>query len=219
MSMTLAQIQSDVQFLADESTLSLTSAANLPVINSYYKEFCASRLFPELNITDSSITSVAGQEAYTWPKNVKFLTEPALILQRTIGNPRNFVKVWPVQDEIYWGFLKNVVQSFPSHYKKERLDGAGLYNLLMRPRPNITGLQLLIVGQIEPTEFVQASDPTAFNEPQTDRAFARFLAAKFQSKRGNPVRAAELLDEMDDLLPEGNYGPTPRPNNAVPWLT
>lgn len=217
MSMTLAQIQTDVQFLADESTLALTGQY-LPVFNGYYKEFCASRLFPELNITDTSITTVAGQEAYVWPKNYKFLTEPAIILQRTVGNPRNFVKVWPVQDEIYWGFLKNVVQSFPSHYKKER-QSANMYNLLMRPLPNISGLQVLIVGQTEPVELVQASDPTVFNEPQVDRAFARFVAAQFQMKRGNPARAAQLLDEMDDLLPEGNYGPTPRPNNAVPWLT
>lgn len=215
--MTLSQIEADVQFLADERTLSLTGTY-LAVFNGYYKEFCAARLFPELNVTDSSITTIQGQESYVWPQNYKFLTEPALILQRTLGNPRNFVKVWPVQDEIYWGFLKNVVQSFPSHYKKER-QSANSYNLLLRPLPNVAGLQLLVVGQIEPTELVQAADATVFNEPQTDRAFSRFLAAQFQMKRGNLARAAQLLEEMDALLPEGNYGPTPRPNNAVPWLT
>ena len=214
----ISDIETEVQFLADESNLVISSGANLPILNGYYKMFCRMRLWPELNITDTSVVLTAGQEAYQWPTTHIFQTEPALILQRTVGNPRNFVKVWPVQDEIYWGFLKNVVQSFPSHYKKERLS-AGEYSLLMRPVSNVTGLQLLIVGQIEPDLFVQSTDTTVFKEEQSDRAFSRFLAAQWQKKRNNSGRAAELIDEMEMLLPEGDFGPTARPNNIIPWWT
>lgn len=171
-----------------------------------------------MSITDSSITLTQGQEAYKWPTQYTFLTEPAIVLQRTLGNPRNYVKVWPVQDEIYWAFLKNVVQSFPSHYKKESQDRKN-YNLLLRPNPNVTGLQLLIVGQTEPPKFVQATDSSVFREEKTDLAFARYVAAQIQKKRNNSGRAVELIDEMEDMLPDSVYSPTPRPNNIVPWIT
>lgn len=211
----LIDIEPEVQFFADESNLTISSGVNLPIVNSFYKEFCGLRLFPELEVTDSSITLVQGQEAYKWPIAYQFRNEPALLLQRTTGNPRNFVKVWPVQDNVYWGFLKNVVQSFPSHYKKEKQTGED-YTLLLRPVSNITGLQLLLAGQVLPPLFTAATDRTIFMEENRDRAFARFLAAQWHKKRGNIGRAEELLDEVDDLMPESDYGPSERDNKIVP---
>jgi hypothetical protein len=218
MALQLSDIQALAQFYADESTLSLSSAANLPVINAMYRQFCADWRFPEIEVTDTSITLVAGQESYIWPSKYKFRTEPTVTLQRTVGNPRLFVKVTPIQDNIYWSFLKNVNQSFPSHYKKESQDGQN-YNILFRPVSNISGLQLYIIGQIEPKPFVQATDWAIWKEDGPATAFAIFIASQFQAKRNNPGRADELLDDMRDLLPESIYGPTPQPNLAVPWFT
>lgn len=214
----LIDIEPDVQFFADESNLAISSGVNLPIVNSFYKEFCGLRLFPELEITDDSIVTVAGQESYVWPINVQFRGEPALILQRTLGNPRNFVQVWPETNNVHWGYLKNVVQSFPSHYKKESQDGKN-YSLLLRPIPNISGLSLLLIGQALPPTLSGPLDTTVFKEENRDRAFARFLAAKWQEKRGNSGRAQDLLDEVDALLPEGDYGPTAKPQTAIPWFT
>lgn len=218
MALQLSEIETLVQFFADESTLSLSSTANLPVINSMYRQFCSVWRFPEIEVTDKSIVLQAGIESYIWPTQYKFLTEPAVTLQRTVGNPRLFVKITPIQDNIYWSFLKNVNQSFPSHYKKESQDGKN-YNVLFRPVSNISGLQLLIIGQIEPPPFVKAGDRSIFREDNPDHAFARLVAANFQRKRNNPGRADELMDEYYDLMPESIYGPTPSPNLAIPWFT
>lgn len=216
--LTLTAIEADVQFFADESNLTISSGTNLPILNSLYRRFCNSRRFPELEYTDSSITLVAGQEAYRWPTTAVFVTEPAITLQRTIGNPRLFVKVAPVQDNIFWDLLKNINQSFPSHYKKERLDAKN-YSLLMRPTSNVTGLILRISGQTEPPEFVKAADTSIFVEPNVDRAFALYVAAAWQNKRNNTGRAQQLLNDMADMLPDSQYGPTPRPMLAIPWFT
>ena len=216
--LTLSEVEAEVQFLADESNLVLSSGAGLAIFNSYYKLFSGLRRWGELEITDSSIVTVAGQEAYRWPITRTFIIEPAILLQRTAGNTNNFVQVWPVTDNIHWGCLANVTQSFPSHYKRES-KGANDFTLLFRPFPNTADLQVRIVGQAEPIKLVQAADRTVFRESKTDLALARYIAAQYQKKRDNPGRAEELLDEMRDMLPESDYMPTPRPTDIIPWLT
>ena len=216
--MKLSDIEGEVRFLADESNLNISSGTNLPILNGYYKLFCGLRRFGELEVTDESVVTVASQEAYNWPSRHTFIVEPALMLQRVAGNTQRFVPILPAPDNYLWSGLKNVSASFPTHYKRESL-GANNFSLFLRPLPSVAGLQLLIIGQVEPALFVQAADRSVFREEKTDRAFARYVAAQLQRKRDNPARADDLLDEMRDMLPESNYMPSPRPSSVTPWWT
>ena len=210
---TLTNIETDVQFWADDTALSITSGVNLRLFNTVYQGMFSpdyivfgvkiGRRWPEATREDTSLTMVAGQEDYTWPTTPEF-KEPVW-LEGTNGTTDVYPILW-VPDMATWSAYdpNNVGDSEPIYARL--LDVAGTLTLSLRPNPHRTD-GIRINGMIEVTELTTGANSTIFANKNADRALAMVVASHFKAKRGDSGRALELLNQAKSLLPINDVAP------------
>lgn len=228
MSNLATKIQTWVQIWSDYESLVLTSGNGLEILNEVYAGMFnpdykilgapIGRRWPENFAQDTSISTVASQEAYNWPTSPVFHEEPSIKIQGTSGGTVYHLLA-PAKSEEEWRLAVEVGDSFPSIYRRKLV--AGTMKLLIRPTPVSASLTIEISGYTEITEFttttaIDGTTDTIFFNQMSDRALAKFIAAVYKDKRGDPQRAQALVREGIGLLPSTQYMPELETNEITP---
>jgi hypothetical protein len=168
MAETLANIETDVQFYANDRRLTITSGDHLRIANLIYQGFLTpdfrmpgtnikiGRRWPEVTQEDTSITTTVGTEQYTWPSSPQF-KEPFYIelVDATDSLP---TPIYPVTSLDEWSELDDTNNGTPKFYML--IDVAGTVMLALRPNPDTLGDTIRITGAIEGLEFASPSTTT-----------------------------------------------------------
>ena len=226
MATTLANLQIDARFHANDSELDLTGAAALRIVNLVYQSLCTpggtlggrriGRRWPELIRQNTSLTTTAGTETYTFPTSPVFKSgEWTLELLRAAQSSEPYF-IDEATDEGEWSALDWATNAIPERYRL--LHNGTAVVLALRPKPDTTGDTLRITGLIEATDMT-ASNNTVFREAQHDRALAILIAAEWKRMRLEPDRASELMFQALSLLPRNRVGiDRPQPTLQA-WAT
>lgn len=149
--LSFSSLEARVQHYADDEALSLSSAKFLAATNTKWRQLIASRWWAEYTLKDTSLTTVAGQEEYTWPISVGFVEEPYIAWCDSADSDRPY-KLQPVVSEPEWDDWFNTSTGTPSVYRRYTV--AGVLKIALRWIPDRTGDKILIRGKIEPRPFV-----------------------------------------------------------------
>lgn len=221
---TLTNIQDGVRFWSDDSNLTVTSGTNLRIANTVYQGMFSpeytfmgvhvGRRWPEATQEDTSLTMVAGTEAYNWPTSPVF-KGPFVIEGLDTNDNNEPYLILPAPDLTTWSAYDQNTNDRPVYWR--RIDASGTAKLELRPKPDQTD-GIRINGLIEVTEFTGGSDSTVFLNTQSDRAYAMLLGAHFLAKRGKPGRALEVVQMAAGLLPAHDITPSLTGTGRVrPW--
>lgn len=218
MAVTLANLLLDVQFHANDSQFSAAQgSAALRIVNEAYQDFATLRKWPELDKVDTSLTTVAGQEAYTWPITLIWKDEPTINIKRI--NQQNYpYRMNPCPSEDMWAQVRRTGNSFPYYYRRYRTGTTD--TLLLRPITAFTGDIIEIWGPTEITEFVgdgSAADTTPFMNTQSDRALAMWIAMFLKLQRKDVAGAQVLRQQATGILPARQFTPVYRQGELQPW--
>ena len=199
MAKTLTEIQTLVRFLARDEGILLTDATGLAVTNMVYSRMVEGLRFPEFIRNDESLTTVADQEAYTWPTTVIFTEVIDITVQDPSHNLRYRVVPSPPND-FEWARIRGSQPAFPLMHL--RLQTSGVDQLLLSPAPHVTGLTIRIHGHVEPADLTAGSSTTIIIQRDADNALAHLIAASFLDKRND-----KPLADHHRLLAEGILKP------------
>jgi len=213
---TLDNIQTDVQFYAGDSALSITSGNNLRVVNDTYQGLCTpgwgmvpgqpiGRRWPELSQEDTSLSTTAGTSAYTWPTTPVFLKDHIYIEMLFQVGDTDFMPLELAPDMNVWTLFSNSNDAFPVYYRF--IDSSGTTQIDFAPAPDTSSLTIRISGPVEVTDFASGSSTSQFDNDNSDRALAVLIAAKFVLQRGDAARALELIGQAQGLLPKWETTP------------
>lgn len=193
---TVSNIETRVQWLARDSSFSLTDTTGLQIINYVYRRLAAIIPWPEFNRTDTSASTTANQEAVTWPA-VKFIDVTQLEMQDP-ADDLNYHEIVPARTEVEFSDLRREEPSFPEVYKRSY---DGTQNVVQfAPAPDTGSLTIRITGQIEPAEVTAGASTTTFIGYMPDDILAHMIAADILSKRNQDTQANKLLSVAAELL-------------------
>ena len=197
MAQTLSQIQTIVQFEARDDNIALSSGTGLAQANAIYRRLCALLSFPELTREDTSLSTTAGTEAYTWPSSPVFID-----LQKVeVKDPDDDLKykfIAPAQAELEWSLEREKKQNFPKFYRRMH---NGTSNVIQfAPTPHIGSLTIRLTGVIEPTAFTASSSTSIFLNTAVDEALAYLIASDTMQQRAFYDHADSLLKRAAELL-------------------
>lgn len=223
----LTNIQSDARHYANDANLVITSAEGLRIANLIYQGMLTDgfrlggvkigRRWPEATREDTSLTSVASQEQYTWPTSTVF--KRTWFIEYLDASSSNYpYPLREVPDILTWtAYDASISQTgIPIYWRL--LDVSGTVKMALRPNPDTTGDTIRITGLIEATEFTDGTSTTVFLNNNADRALSIFIAADYKAKRGQSERALELISEGVGLLPHGDSTPVLRTGGYLrPW--
>lgn len=207
MAATLSDLNELVKFYANDRTLSITTASELPVVNAVFGWFCTLRRFSELTRIDESLSTTANQETYTWPSSPVFRMEPDPWVEIDDNdNPDDPIPIRRAASEYEWTLHRHAPTGFPEVWRTYS-DGTDTL-LALRPIPDTTGDAIRIIGQVEPAAFTQGGgESTPFRNENIDRAFAMFLAAEYLLKRRDSQQAQAIRTRANTLLPVHDHAP------------
>ena len=223
----LTNIQSDARHYANDFALTLTSGQGLRNANLIYQGMLTEdfrlggvkigRRWPEATREDTSLTSVADQEQYTWPTSPVF-KRPWFIEYLDAGSSDYPYPLREVPDILTWNAYDSSISQTGIPVYWRLLDVSGTVKVALRPNPDTTGDTIRISGLIEATEFTDGTSTTVFLNNNADRALAIFIAADYKAKRGQAQRALELISEGMGLLPRQDSTPALRSGGYLrPW--
>lgn len=218
MAATLTSIVGLVQFYANDSQFAApTGSQNLAVVNEAYQDFAGLRDFRELSKVDTSLVTVAAQEAYTWPTTFVWKDEPFIAIKRV--NQQNYpYRQFPCPDNDMWAAVRRTGNSFPYFYR--RYTAAGVDTIAFRPVTAFNNDIVEIWGQIQVPEFDGtggAADTTPFLENQFDRALAMWIARRFKLQRKDYNGAQVLETDAKRILPKRQFTPSYDAGEVQPW--
>lgn len=193
MAQTLGTIQTAAAYYARDTGLDLTTANSqgLAISNQVYRDVAALLSPSELNRTDTSLTTTADTEEYTWPSSPIFIDVTSIEVQDPT-NELKFARIDPVVSNDDWTDYRNGKSCFPRVYKRAHNGSNNVIQLA--PKPKTAGLTIRITGIVEPTAFSGTSSTTVFLSNIVDDAISILIAASFSSKRAQPQRSAELVN-------------------------
>lgn len=197
MATTISNLQTLVRWEARDSQFSLTDSNGLSIGNAVYRRLAALIDWPELNYQDTTLSTTAGTEKYTWPTTYDFIDVTGIEIQDPYDNSK-YKMVSPAPSEFEFGLMRAKENAFPELYKR---GNDGTNNVLyLAPAPNISSLTIRITGQIEPTAYTLASSTTVFISSSADDALSYLIAADLLDKREQPQRAQRLVGRASEVL-------------------
>lgn len=221
---TLSNIQSDARFWANDRNLTIVSGTGLRIFNAVYQGMFSEdfriagiqigRRWPENTAEDTSLTMIVGQEQYTWPVSPVF--KPGFFLEGLDASSNNepYVIESAISSE-QWSFFDDSNNATPLIYRL--IDVSGVVKLAIRPTPDSAD-PIRITGMKEITELTDGTKSTVFLNNNSDKALAKFIAAEYKAKRGDPERALQLIAEGRAFLPLYDYAPRFKPVGHIrPW--
>lgn len=146
-----SSLETRVQHYADDKSLALSDSRFIGSVNAQWRKFVASRWWAEHTLKDTSLTTVVGQEEYTWPISVGFYEEPFVALLDASDSDRPY-RLVPAASEEDWEAEFSTSTGWPTVYR--RYSVAGVLKLALRINPDTTGDKILIRGRVEPRRFV-----------------------------------------------------------------
>lgn len=213
----LSTIEGLVRFYAKQDDLNITTdPQNLSVANLVYRRMVSPvyRRWPEVTRADAQITTVLGQESYTWPTTPAFQF-PVQIEFCEASDPNHPRVLTPVSSMVEWAGWDSDNNGTPQVYML--LDEAAVLKLAVRPKPERTGDIIRILGSIGVDEFTNGSSKTVFVNATSDDALAKLIAAEIKRNKGDTGRADELEADARRGIPDHDSSPVPnRTNIRVP---
>jgi hypothetical protein len=217
MARSLTNLELNIQaHTRDAQSTFTTAGANLNLLNREYRKLASAVEWPEFLIENTSLTTVAGQEAYTWPSSANPAAVKAIEVEADVGGGSKFGEavfgenqfggeliayrvVTAPPSEIDWSLVGQLSNSdFPLFYR--RLTSGGTHQLLLRPAPSITGRTIKIRGMDEPTALTTGTDATTFDDEIGDDILEYVVAAEYSDKNGDTDRGTELREKGLQLL-------------------
>ena len=159
---TLTNIQTDFRTWANASNQSLTSGANLRLFNQIFRGMCSpgysllgrkiGRRWPEFTRENTSLTSVASQEQYTWPTSPN-LKRPFYIEYLDASSDDYPYPLTEVTNAETWSAWDSSISQtgIPRLYRL--LDVTGVVKLALRPNPDTTTDTIRITSLIGATRW------------------------------------------------------------------
>lgn len=224
MGSTLSSVQSLAQFHAKARNLTITSGQGLLVANQVLDAMCSpdgevvgmrvGRRWRELTEINTSLTTVASQEEYTWPINSTFAEDPYLeLLDASASSDPS--PIAPCGSEDRWSALDLLDTGTPTDYRF--VMRTGVLKLALRPVPDTTGDTIRITGQKLPDKFVNGSSVTPFNDRRHDQALSILIAAEFRAQQESVDDATRLVRQALGLMPKNEFQPRSEPSRIRPW--
>lgn len=194
----LSEIQTGVRFSSRDGAIVLTTEANLAMVNRIYRSLASSLPWSELRREDTSISTTAGTEIYTWPNSNIFLDVTNIEMQDEEDQNR-YKMVHTVLDEFTWNQSGNKInQSIPDHYNRDS-DGT-ISRIRFRPLPKYSGKTVRITGIIEPKSLVNAGNETVFLQRAADDALEHLISADIADKKGFLPHGQAQLSKATNIL-------------------
>ena len=197
MATTITNLLTLVKWESRDKQFSLVDATGVVVGNSIYRRLAALIDWPELNKEDTSLTTVAGQEKYTWPATYNYIDIMSVEVQDPYDNTK-YKQVSPAPSEFEFTLEREKSSSFPLLYKRAN-DGTNNV-IYLSPSPVVGSLTIRLTGQVEPTAYTAAGDTTVFISSSADDALAYLIAADILDKREMPQRANRLIGKAAEVL-------------------
>jgi hypothetical protein len=196
MASTITALQTLVKWESRDSQFSLVDTNGIAIGNAIYRRLAALIDWPEFNIQDTSLSTTAGTEKYTWPA-VQFLDVVSIEIQDPADNTK-YKQISPAPSEFEFNLQRIRQNAFPELYKR---GNDGTNNVIyFSPAPNIGSLTIKITGQTEPTAYTVGADTTAFINSSADDALTYLIAADILDKREQPQRANRLIGRAAEVL-------------------
>jgi hypothetical protein len=186
-----------VRYEARDVEFSLSDSQGIAMGNAIYRRLCALVPWNELNKEDTSLSTTAGTNKYTWPSTYNYIDVTSVEIQDPYDNSK-YKRINAVRSEMEWNIFREMANGFPEVYKRSH-DGTNDV-ILFAPTPNIGSLTIRITGQTEPTEYTDSSAQTVFLTNSADDAYAYLIAADIADKRAQPNRANALIGRASEVL-------------------
>jgi hypothetical protein len=167
-----------------------------------------------LTVDDTSLTTVLGQEEYTWPLSSTFSEDPYLELLDSSAQD-DPCPIKPCGSEERWSALDILDNGTPTDYRF--ITRAGALLLALRPVPDATGDTIRITGQRLPDAFVNGSSTTPFRDRRHDEALSILIAAEFRAQQEAVDDATRLVRQALGLMPKNEFQPRSEPSRIQPW--
>ena len=202
---TLKTIQEGCQIAARDSNLTLISGDGLIVSNRLYRWLCLMFPWGELRRQDTSLSTTAGTEAYTWPSSPVFLDIKSIEIQDQ-DKENEYRLVYPCTNEWIWNeSSRKSRQSIPDHYL--RISTSDTVNqIAFRPLPKYTSATIRITGIIEPTLWNSNNasvQKSIFLNEIVDDALEYLIASEWIVRDGDTSGYGQfLLDKALRILTE-----------------
>lgn len=194
----LSEIQTGVRHNARDNNLTLTSGIGLETVNRMYRRIAAALPWPELRRQDTSITTTAGTETYTWPATPIFLDIKSVEIQDGDDND-TYKAIYKPQDEHSWVELLTLPrQSVPTAYQRSSTSTA--HQVSFRPLPKYSTKTIRITGIIEPTSLITADERTIFIQRAADDALEHLIAAEWAMHDGIIELVQIQLGQLQEIL-------------------
>ena len=220
----LSEVQSLARFHAKALNLPITSGQGLLVANQVLDAMCSpdgevvgarvGRRWRELTVIDTSLTTEASQEEYTWPLQSSFAEDP-FIEWLDASSSSDPCPIRPIGNEDEWSALDVLNTGDPAYYRF--LDRSGILKIAFRPIPDTAGDTIRITGQRLPDPFVNANSVTPFRDRRHDKALAILIAAELRAQQEGVDDASRLVRQALGLMPKNEFQPRSEPSRIRPW--
>lgn len=190
MAQSISQIQTSVRNISRLGDIDLTEAANLARVNRFYRIIAGIDKWPEFRRRDTSITTVAGTAAYTFPVGSGVYRDVTVVELQDWDNDNKFKPVPPATDESEMSAAGTEVDDFPRMYN--RLNDGSNNVIEFLPAPSMAAT-LRITGYIEPTALTSGGT-TIFQLQDLDDALIHLVSADLAIFKNNLPHAKTLAD-------------------------
>lgn len=224
MGSTLTSVQGLTRFHAKALNLIITSGQGLLVANQVLDAMCSpdgavvgqrvGRRWRELTVIDTSLTTTAGTEEYTWPIATSFSEDPYIELL-DVSSSSDPWPIYPCGSEDEWSALDIYGNGIPTTYRF--IDRVSILKIAFRPNPDTTGDTIRITGQKQPNPFVNGNDQTPFKDRRHDEALSILIAAEFRAQQEAVDDAQRLVRQALGLMPTNEFQPHATPSRIKPW--
>lgn len=174
------------------------------------------RRWRELSVQDTSISTVADQEEYTWkiPSEKQFAEDPYIELL-DVSSSSDPWPILPCGSEERWSVLDILNSGIPTDYRF--IVTSGSIKIAFRPNPDTTGDTIRITGQRLPDEFINGESHTPFMDRRHDKALAILIAAEYRAQQESVEDAMRLVMQAIGLMPKNEFQPRVTPSTIRPW--
>ena len=197
---TLTEIETGVKFNSADQGVSLTTDANLEVVNRNFRALAAELPWPELRRRNTDLSTTAGQAAYDMPARSVIVFLDLALVEMQDGDDEDKYKIIPPADsERKISVADNMVDtSLPIYYV---LDSDGLGDQIrFAPAPKSGSKAIRLTGIIEPEPLVDGDDATPFRQRAADDALEHIIAADLFQADGFLERANVQISKAQQIL-------------------
>ena len=197
---TLSQIETGVKFNSADKGVSLTTDANLEVVNRNFRALAAELPWPELRRRNTDLATTAGTAAYDMPsRSIIVFLDLKLVLMQDGDDQDKYKIIVPANTEREFANAENQPDSvMPRYYT---LDSDGIDDQIrFAPAPSLGSKTIRLIGIVEPEPLVDADDVTPFRQRAADDALEHIIAADLFQADGFTERANAQLSKAQQIL-------------------